>query len=103
VEAGKPDTGEEEVRGVGNKSVVEGLRVGGGSEEEDDLEDEDRGGGDDEELEEDDNEGGGEDGGLTRGAASLTFLVAAAFSLAGTFSGMGPALRMGALVGVRPA
>ena len=49
-------------------------------------------------------EGSGGDGGLTRGAASLTFLVAAAFTLAaGTFSGLGPALRMGEAVGVRLA
>ena len=55
-------------------------------------------------LEGDDNEGGGGDSGLTRGAASLTFLVAAPFTLAaGAFSGMGPALRMEAVVGVRPA
>ncbi len=37
VEAGKPDTCEEEVRGDCNRSVVEGLMDGGGggSEEED--------------------------------------------------------------------
>lgn len=89
---------EEEVRGEGNRSVVEGLRDGGGSEKEDEFEEEDTDG------EEDDNEGGGEDGGLTRGAAGLTFLVAPACSLAaGTFSGTGAALRMGAAVRVRPA
>ena len=64
-------------------------------------------------MEDDDNDGGsrveeggggGGDGDLTRGAASLTFLVAAAFSLAaGTFSGMSPALRVGAAVRGRPA
>ncbi len=41
---------------------------------------------------------------MTRGAARLTFLVAAAFTLAvGTFSGLGVNLRMGASVGVGPA
>lgn len=132
------NAGEGEVRGDGNRSVVEGSAGtdGGGVEETEDLEDEDRVRGDGEddktcdrevglfggavgagsakEIEDDDKDGGagrveeggggGEDGALTRGAASLTLLVAAAFSLAaGTLLEMGPALRMGAAVGVRPA